>query len=258
VKHLLGSVLVANALVAVAACGFDGAPGVAGEDPADGVDVDPGNGAGGGGGGGSTPPATDRDGDGVKDAMDNCPGAANPQQYDEDGDRVGDVCDNCPHVANAQQEDTLEGAAKDGVGDACDPNPTMGGDQLALFLGFNDAAEVSGWGFAGEQDFKVAGGKLQNRKTTDLALAWKNDLNLADATLVTRVNYLALSTSYQFRGVALMGRFIRGGSGGVLGTGIGCGEMVDTAANSGRAFYNGAAYNGGSFNNQIEIGRAHV
>lgn len=35
----------------------------------------------------------DRDGDGVKDAEDNCPDTPNPDQSDEDGDDLGDVCD---------------------------------------------------------------------------------------------------------------------------------------------------------------------
>jgi hypothetical protein len=223
------------------ACGFEGAAGEP-ELPTD-------NGAPVSGG----PPAQDDDGDGVLNGVDNCPALANPQQYDEDGDGDGDVCDNCPHIANALQEDVGEtqlGDAKDGVGDACDPNPTLAGDRLALFLGFNAAADFAGWQAGGVQDFQVADGKLQNRITTDLALAWKNDLDLRDATLVTKVTYLALSATYQFRGAAVIGRFVRGGAGGILGTGIGCGEIVDTEANGGAAFRNGAAYNGTAFNHR--------
>ncbi|MBU1430774.1 thrombospondin type 3 repeat-containing protein [Myxococcota bacterium] len=87
----------------------------------------------------SAPQARDGDGDGVIDAVDNCPAVFNPAQADVDGDRVGDLCergavtapvsteedwdgdgipntlDNCPEVINRAQLD----ANGDGVGDAC-------------------------------------------------------------------------------------------------------------------------------------------
>jgi hypothetical protein len=42
----------------------------------------------------------DVDGDGVPNAIDNCPNAGNPDQIDLDGDGKGDSCDPCPTIAN--------------------------------------------------------------------------------------------------------------------------------------------------------------
>jgi predicted CXXCH cytochrome family protein len=69
------------------------------------------------------PPPGDLDGDGVPDALDNCPRTYNPDQTDSDGDGVGDACDNCPHTFNPDQAD----ADEDRTGDACDNCPTMHG-----------------------------------------------------------------------------------------------------------------------------------
>lgn len=63
--------------------------------------------------------ATDSDGDGIPDFMDNCPFTFNPDQSDSDGDGWGDACDNCPTISNPTQLDS-DG---DGWGDACDLCP---------------------------------------------------------------------------------------------------------------------------------------
>ncbi|RME42923.1 MAG: hypothetical protein D6795_20235, partial [Deltaproteobacteria bacterium] len=71
-------------------------------------------------------PTTDRDGDGIADLHDNCPGVSNADQADRDGDGTGDACDNCPDTPNRDQRDS-DG---DGTGDACQGR-TQSADQRA-------------------------------------------------------------------------------------------------------------------------------
>lgn len=73
---------------------------------------------------GSCGTSDDAVGDGLCDAIDNCPSAPNPAQEDRDGDRQGDVCDNCPADFNPGRDD----ADGDGLGDACDPCTDTDGD----------------------------------------------------------------------------------------------------------------------------------
>jgi hypothetical protein len=61
-------------------------------------------------------PIVDSDGDGVEDALDNCPDVANADQSDVDGDDHGDACDDCPSDYDPQQTD----ANHNGIGDACE------------------------------------------------------------------------------------------------------------------------------------------
>jgi hypothetical protein len=63
--------------------------------------------------------STDTDGDGVDDAVDNCPDDYNPEQTNSDGDPPGDACDNCPTTDNEDQAD----GDSDDMGDVCDPCP---------------------------------------------------------------------------------------------------------------------------------------
>jgi hypothetical protein len=65
---------------------------------------------------------TDDDNDGVPDLSDNCPLVDNIGQENADTDSHGDVCDNCPLTDNEDQND----ADQDGLGDLCDNCPTTG------------------------------------------------------------------------------------------------------------------------------------
>ncbi len=59
--------------------------------------------------------------------------------HDEDGDGIDDAIDNCPHVANVDQAN----GDGDGVGDICDPYPTQPTETIVLFDPFTSIE--SGW-----------------------------------------------------------------------------------------------------------------
>ncbi|MBE2251428.1 MAG: DUF4215 domain-containing protein, partial [Myxococcus sp.] len=84
----------------------------------------------------------DQDGDGIADAMDNCPTMFNPRrpmdlggQGDADGDGVGDLCDLCPLDANTTMCSTPSATDVDNDGvpngsDNCPGDPNPGSPQL--------------------------------------------------------------------------------------------------------------------------------
>ncbi len=57
----------------------------------------------------------DGDGDGVADAVDNCPADPNASQTDRDADLLGDACDLCPDFASSNQDTDANG-----IGDECE------------------------------------------------------------------------------------------------------------------------------------------
>ena len=90
---------------------------------------------------------SDSDGDGIIDAVDNCPATSNTDQADTDGDGIGNVCDatpngdtdgdgvdnladNCPTTSNADQSDS----DNDGIGDVCDNIAPICADTDAVTL----------------------------------------------------------------------------------------------------------------------------
>lgn len=90
----------------------------------------------------------DIDGDGLPNSKDFCnqgPGGA----YDEDGDLIGDECDPCP-IARPTGAGDPDG---DGVEAPCDPEPTVPGDQIVLFEGFNAGLPMS-WKMTGSWEFR--------------------------------------------------------------------------------------------------------
>jgi hypothetical protein len=134
-------------------------------------------------------PPPDMDGDGVPDALDNCPMTANADQRDHDVDGRGDVCDLCPHIAEAADVD----GDGDGVGDACDPRPTMAGDTRLLWVGFYDANDITGWSTAGT--WSVANGHVTGGSTTGALSYIFPPTTYARTYAETLVHYNTLGTS---------------------------------------------------------------
>ncbi len=84
--------------------------------------------------------------------VDASPDAPPLSGHDEDGDGVDDAIDNCPQSANAQQRDLGELAAgrdADGVGDICDPDPDRPGNRILLFDGMNAGLVPGRWTASG-------------------------------------------------------------------------------------------------------------
>jgi cytosine/adenosine deaminase-related metal-dependent hydrolase len=121
--------------------------------------------------------ATDKDGDGIDDAADNCPDVFNPkrpmynnEQGDSDGDGKGDACDPCPlatdNTCTKPSADDIDGDGipngidtcpeladadqadddKDGKGNACDTCPTSanpGASQCVAAFTINELRDSS-------------------------------------------------------------------------------------------------------------------
>jgi hypothetical protein len=114
----------------------------------------------------------DLDGDGIPNAQDRCPGVGDPLQHDEDGDGFGDLCDVCPTVVDPLQGDTGEASTgimfEDGVGDACDPRPSRGGDKIGELHTFADDTTHlwlgAGWAIADDRARAVEAARWQSTR----------------------------------------------------------------------------------------------
>jgi cysteine-rich repeat protein len=73
--------------------------------------------------------ASDRDGDEIADAFDDCPAVANPDQSDADGDGLGDACEATPCGApGGECESRVCGNGIPEPGEACDDGNRIDGD----------------------------------------------------------------------------------------------------------------------------------
>ena len=112
---------------------------------------------------GAAAPEPDRDGDGIPDAIDDCPDAADPDQTNSDGDRWGDACDNCPYTQNNDQADR----DADGIGDRC-------------------ATDLDGDGHTDEADIARLGAALGGEYDARCDLDGDGRVDLADVALFAR------------------------------------------------------------------------
>jgi hypothetical protein len=166
----------------------------------------------------------DSDGDGIPDAMDNCPTVANHDQHDEDGDKIGDVCDTCPVDKLDTDPDN------DGVSGLCDPNPQTAGDSIVFFDGFESTPTKSG-GFDIVGAWTTSSGSTSISGDPDFAITARGEPSHGDETVQANVTIMdatgsSLAGPGAGAGVAL--GMPSGGDGGV-----GCLVGVDATSGSG-------------------------
>jgi len=109
---------------------------------------------------------------------------------DEDGDGFRNACDNCPYIAQGPNERT--DADGDGVGDVCDRRPGQQ-DTLVKFVGFDD----NNHGLRllidpGSGSWSVAGGALRATNVGEAQdMLARIDIAHRDVTVVTSVTLIA-------------------------------------------------------------------
>lgn len=130
-----------------------------------------------------TPNTTDVDGDGVRNARDNCPTVANASQTDRDADGIGDACDACPDLPNqsaGQSCTLLDGKATITTA----PGRAAGGLVLdGSFSGVVDTRTVPSvrlefTGTGGTYAVEVPAGALRSNKQGTVASYTSHDLSV--------------------------------------------------------------------------------
>lgn len=122
------------------------------------------------------PDVVDSDGDGLKNACDNCPGAANASQFDENGDGVGDACDGRLHIQSYYPDTGY-----------------VGFDYEFQFTAIGGTAPYD-WTFFGGDipigcTFETGTGKIIGRPTT--AATYYLTVAVSDASVPTKVDTIS-------------------------------------------------------------------
>lgn len=119
---------------------------------------------------------------------------ADPMCHDEDGDGVVDALDNCPATSNPLTGGKQTDTDGDGVGDQCDPHPTVKGDSVASFApfaaGFDGgwSSDIGGWTAANDAMTSPAGTSTSSNLIHALVTA-------KHPTIEVRFRFLALTSS---------------------------------------------------------------
>lgn len=166
----------------------------------------------------------DSDGDGIIDALDNCPDVSNSDQHDEDLDGVGDACDNCPTVSNPDQADEGEveaGEQADGVGDACDPRPEDPGDSILFFDSFKGPLDPAWTVGDGADEWSISSdGLVVGNNTAGAHLLYWNGQSANRTVVATTATVLSLAPNSTY-GIGVASGYIESAGDGV-GTGYLC------------------------------------
>jgi hypothetical protein len=106
--------------------------------------------------------------------------------YDEDGDGIGDDCDRCPIAAPRPDPDS----DNDMVDAPCDPEPSMDGNEILLFDGFQGGAINARWEATTPSAWRSPGGEM----IADLSTVGTQEYM---ATTIVGKNTMAMEVSFR-------------------------------------------------------------